>query len=145
MNQAQRKYFIKRLNDIAHQQRVVLGNEYDKKYAAFIGQNQRTLAYVKKHKRQVSEQLYAMALRLLESEEYNKSIVLDSATSSHAPQFVADCYKEAEEERKQTQKEQFSRLELLDRKVEELMDKFYFSEMPSACEELLKELKEFAV
>lgn len=145
MNQAQRNYFIKRLNEIKAQKMAELKKEYEVKYAAVPKTMERAKNFMRKHKKQVSEQLYSFALQQMTSETWAPHIQLSEGMNGNVPPFLISLTKAYVEETDALKAEHEERQVKLSKKTSELMDKFYFSEMPDTCEKLLKELKEFAV
>ena len=145
MNQAQRNYFIKRLNDIKAQKMSELKKEYEVKYDAVPKTMERAKNFIRKHKKQVSEQLYSLALQQITSGTWSPHIQLSEGMNENVPPFLVSLTKAYAAETDALKAEQEERQAKLSNKTSELMDKFYFSEMPDTCEKLLKELKEFAV
>ena len=146
MNQAQRNYFIKRLNDIKAQKSLELRKEYEVKYAAVPSTMERAKNFMRKHKKQAAEQLYSLALLQMTSPgHWSPQIQLSEGMNENVPPFLVSLTKAYQAATDALKAEQEERQTKLNAKASELMDKFYFSEMPDTCEKLLKELKEFAV
>ena len=145
MNQAQRNYFIKRFNDIKAQKMSELKKEYEVKYDAVPKTMERAKNYMKKHKKHAAEQLYRLALQQMTSETWSPHIQLSEGMNGNVPPFLVSLTKAYQAETDALKAEQQERQAKLSRKASELMDKFYFSEMPDTCEKLLKELKEFSI
>lgn len=146
MNQAQRNYFIKRLIDIKAQKMSELKKEYEVKCNAVPKTMERAKNFMRKHKKQVSEQLYSLALQQMTSEtNWSPRIQLSEGMNENVPPFLISLTKAYQAEMDALKAEQEERQAKLSKKTSELMDRFYFSEMPDTCEKLLKELKEFSV
>ena len=146
MNQAQRNYFVKRLKDIQNQKLKELKEEYARRREAVPSVRSCVVAYMKKHKKQAAEQLYAVALQQLENGgRWNAHIQLTEGVNEYVPQFLAEWTRDNAAVIEKLNKEETEKTARLNKKTSELTDKFYFSEMPAVCEELLKELEEFTV
>ena len=146
MNQAQRNYFIKRLNDIKAQKMAELKKEYEVKYAAVPSTMERAKNFMRKHKKQAAEQLYSLALLQMTSPgNWSPHIQLSEGMNENVPPFLVSLTKAYQAEMDALKAEHVERQAKLSNKTSELMDKFYFSEMPDTCEKLLKELKEFSI
>lgn len=146
MNQAQRNYFIKRLNDIKAEKMSELKKEYEVKYNAVPSTMERAKNFMRKHKKQVAEQLYSLALLQMTSPgNWSPRIQLSEGMNENVPPFLVSLTKAYQAETDALKAEQEERQTKLSKKASELMDKFYFSEMPDTCEKLLNELKEFSI
>ena len=146
MNQAQRNYFIKRFNDIKTEKMSELRKEYEAKYDAVPKTMERAKNFMRKHKKQAAEQLYSLALLQMTSPgNWSPRIQLSEGMGENVPPFLVSLTKAYQAELDALKAEQQERQTKLSKKASELMDKFYFSEMPDTCEKLLNELKEFSI
>lgn len=147
MNQAQIKYFKQRMEELRSEKEMELRMQAIKKQADITGVRNRALAYIKKHRQEAAQDLYAIALHLLSAHVYNPHIDFSpdsDDTTTYCPDFVKACFKEYQAEQEKIVRERQTKEAVLHAKFTALMDKFYLSSCPD-CAAIMKELRELSL
>lgn len=144
MNQSQRKFFIKRIEELAAEKLRELENSRAKECAALVSIRDRACAYMKKYPEKASKDLYAIAKEQLEdSKSHYPEVKLYGEDDT--PLFFQRIRKEFSQEQiaiYETYEKKFDKVRAEKKKV---INRAYFEELPAEFLRLLEKFEAFKV
>ena len=146
MNRVQIKYFEQRMHELLAEKESVLANKKLQKEAELGSPEARVRNYMRTHKKIVSQQLFEIAMEVLNSDSWYKNVGLRPSkdNESRVPQFIKDIYAASQADLEQLNKSYRAEMAKLEAKFTALMDSFYLSDCPD-CAALMDELRNLSL
>ena len=143
MNQSQRKFFIKRIEELAAEKIRELENSRDKECAALVSIKDRMRTYMKKYPEKASKDLYSVAKELLESDRTYPEIYLYG--DNCIPGFLEKIRKDFQRETANIDAAYEEKFDKVRAEKEKVIDRAYFEELPAEFLKLLEKFEAFKV
>ena len=143
MNQSQRKFFIKRIEELAAEKIRELENNKAKECAALVSIRDRVRTYMNKYPEKASKDLYAVAKELLESNRNYPELRLYGETDT--PLFFQKIREEFYQESDAIYKAYEKKLDKVRAEKKKIIDRAYFEELPAEFLKLLEKFEAFKV
>ena len=144
MNKSQRKFFIKRIEELAAEKIRELEDNKAKECAALVSVRDRACAYMKKYPEKASKDLYAVAKKLLED---NKSHYpqLQLYGEDSTPLFFQKVREEFYQEHDAIYEAYEKKVDKVRAEKKKIIDRAYFEELPTEFLKLLEKFEAFKV
>lgn len=143
MNQNQRKFFIKRIEELARDKKCELENARAKECASLISIRDRVVAYMKTYPEKAAKDLYVAAKEAVASNRTYPEVHLygDDWVPSFFKRIRAEFQKD-ESAINAAYEEKFDKVQAEKKKV---IDRAYFEELPAEFLKLLEKFEAFKV